>query len=365
LPDCLESLAPAVDEIVVVDTGSTDRSVAIAEGAGARVFRHSWDGSFSRARNTGLDRARGRWILYIDADERLRPVDRLRLEEFLQHTEHVGFRILLRPLVGWTPYREYRLWRNDPRIRFRGVMHEKIIPALSEVAKAEGSSIGDAWLQLDHLGYEGDQAPKHRRNLPLLRAELEADPGNVFNWHHLGRALDGVGATEEAEQALARAVELARLEDPPTVYGAAAWADFVRLRYRNGQPVESLLAEARARWPDNWLLLWIDAHIHLDAERFEVALSLFEQLPRVDVPGLPDAGLAYDSRLFGTFAQESIGLCLFRLGRYGEAADAYRVVERLEPENREFRVKRQLCEQAAARQAPPGSAQVQTAGRTL
>src|SRR5438552_2548557 len=76
LPACLASLADVVDEVVLVDTGSVDRTVEIARAHGATVLHHSWSDDFSAPRNLGLDNARGRWILYIDADERLRPVAR-------------------------------------------------------------------------------------------------------------------------------------------------------------------------------------------------------------------------------------------------------------------------------------------------
>src|SRR4051794_30917732 len=71
LPECLASLAGAVDEIVVYDTGSADRTIEIAEAAGAVVLRGYWDDDFSRARNAALDACTGRWILHVDADERL------------------------------------------------------------------------------------------------------------------------------------------------------------------------------------------------------------------------------------------------------------------------------------------------------
>src|SRR3954465_9718832 len=85
------------DEMVIVDTGSVDDTVAIAESFGARVLHHPWTGDFANARNLGLDAARGRWILYIDADERLQPVDRADVEALLDNADEVGFRIRLRP----------------------------------------------------------------------------------------------------------------------------------------------------------------------------------------------------------------------------------------------------------------------------
>ena len=85
--------------------------------------------------------------------------------------------MLLRPWVGATPYREYRLWRNDPRIRFEGAIHEKVVPAIHAVAEADNRPIGLCDLLLNHIGYEGDQTRKHRRNLPLLRRQVESRAG--------------------------------------------------------------------------------------------------------------------------------------------------------------------------------------------
>ena len=66
---CLQAARDAVDEIVVVDTGSTDRTVEIAESLGARVLHHEWDGDFSAARNVSFEAATGDWVMYLDADE--------------------------------------------------------------------------------------------------------------------------------------------------------------------------------------------------------------------------------------------------------------------------------------------------------
>ncbi len=69
LPRCLAAVAEHVDELVIVDTGSTDRTVEIAESFGADVVEFPWNGSFADARNVSLDRATGDWILWLDADE--------------------------------------------------------------------------------------------------------------------------------------------------------------------------------------------------------------------------------------------------------------------------------------------------------
>lgn len=349
LAGCLASLAPVVDEVVVVDTGSRDATVQIARSAGARVVHRAWDGDFSAARNAGLDLAAGRWILYIDADERLRPVERDEVEALLRDAQEAAFRVLLAPSVGWTPYREYRLWRNDRRIRFAGVMHEQVTGAISAVARADGRPIGDCGLTLDHLGYEGDQTHKHRRNLPLLEAQLATDPTVVFNWRHLARVRRALGDEGGADAALARAAALAWQAPPGDPAAGLALADLVRRDHERGEDVTGFLEAALALHPGNWLLVWLSARVHMDHGRPEAALGDLDRLVAVDPDALADAGVSYQREIFGAYAHDARGEALLRLGRPAEAAAAYAEAERLAPHDPAHAVRRRLAAARAAR----------------
>jgi tetratricopeptide (TPR) repeat protein len=350
LAECLASIAPVVDEIVVVDTGSTDASIAIAEAHGARVLRREWDGDFGAARNAALDAAEGEWILYIDADERLRPLDSDELQQRLRRADEVAFTVVFHPFVDSTPYYECRLWRHDPRIRFHGVIHEKHTPAIAEVSAADGRPVSPIdSVVIDHVGYEGDQTAKHHRNIPLLEAELAVDPANIFNWTHLGRAWAGLGEYDRANEALERAVDLERTQPGATDQGVAAFAELGRVRHAAGKDVGDLVAEGLARFPENWMLVWLKGHLDLDAGRYEEAVDCFRRLLTVDARLLPLTGVAYDARIFASWSQGALGLAYFRLGRLDEAAAAYAVAEALEPDNQEWTVKRRLAEARAGR----------------
>ena len=357
LPDCLASIRDVVDDIVVVDTGSADDSPAIAAALGARVYHRAWDDDFAAARNAALDHCESEWILYIDADERLAPVPRPAVEALLAEAPEVAFRLLLRPWTGATPYREYRLWRNDPRIRFEGVIHEKVVPAIHAVADADHRPIGVCDLLLTHVGYEGDQTRKHRRNLPLLRRQVRADPGNLFNWHHLSRVLAGLGRQRESERVLLHAIEVARAKPVTDPCGVLAYSDLIALRHQRGEDVTALLAEARGIYPRNCLLVWQEARVLTTAGRHCEAIAAFDRLLAVDRNRLPDDGPAYDERLFGELAHEGRGLCLFRLGRYDEAAAAYEAAARCAPADPGYQIKRQLAlARARRRQDTPSQA---------
>ncbi len=338
LADCLASIRPVVDEIIVVDTGSVDRSPEIAGEYGARLIRHPWRDDFADARNVALDAAQGEWILYIDADERLAPTGPVVVEALLTDAAEVAFRLLLRPDSVSSPYLEYRLWRNDPRIRFVGRIHEKVTPAIQRVSLADGRPIGACDLLLTHVGYEGDQTRKHRRNLPLLREQLAREPNNLFNRHHLARVLRGLGDESEAEAVLEDAVELARRR-PYDPTGVLAFTDLVRLRRDRGGDVADLLADARRLYPANKLLWWLEATSLLAAENYLEALELLDALLAVDLGSLPLEGPGYDERIFGEYAHEARGIALFRLERYIEAAEAFAAASRLDPGNVGYRSK--------------------------
>src|SRR5215470_14907944 len=176
LDACLASIEGMVDEIVVVDTGSTDQTRDIARRYPVHLLERPWTGDFAEARNFALSRSTGDWILYIDADERLQPTSRATLRELLTEESVVGWQVRLHPRPGTTGYAEMRLFRNDPRIRFEGRIHEQILPSLDRAAAADGRRIALSPLAIQHVGYEGDLRRKHLRNLPLLRAYLEDNP---------------------------------------------------------------------------------------------------------------------------------------------------------------------------------------------
>lgn len=354
LGGCLESLHGVVDEVVVVDTGSVDATVEIARRHGAKVVHHPWRDDFAEARNVSLDAASGAWILYIDADERLVEGDRRYVEELLTDAEEVAFRILLRPKVGTTPYREYRLWRNDPRIRFVGVIHEKVVPAITAVAAEDGRAIGLAGLVLQHLGYEGDQSAKHARNLPLLRRQLAVEPGNLFAWNHLGRILEALGEPDEAERAYEQAIDVARSSSPGGPMDPLAclsYGDLIRLRRDRGAEAADLLDEALGAFPGNCVLLLQEARLRMDRGDYAGALEPLDRILAFDWATDPGDPPAYDAAIVGELPWASRALCLFRLGRFTDAAAAYDEAARCAPDDPSYPVKASLARGRAGRAA--------------
>jgi len=354
LEGCLRSLAGIVDDIVVVDTGSSDRSRAIAAANRARVFDHAWHDDFAAARNQALDHAIGDWILYIDADERLRPYDRAVLERELADSRLCAAMVRFYPRTGFTAYRELRLFRRDPAIRFRGAMHETVVPDIERIIASGQGVRGNSELTIDHIGYDGDQSHKTERNLRLLIKELQVQPGRAYLWWHLGAIYRDLDRIADAEAAWLQGIEIARRSGasrPEDAWCfAECFAELAKSRLLNGEDATMLIAEAHRFNPENLLVLWLEARQLVGAGRYAEAIPIFERLGSVDPDGVV-AGAAYDRRILGAGAFAEAGYCAFQLGHYRESEAWYRRAEQQAPDCLEFRVKRQLAAKRAADEA--------------
>ncbi|MDR3469694.1 MAG: glycosyltransferase [Xanthobacteraceae bacterium] len=361
IADCLRSLAGRVDEIVVVDTGSRDDTIDIATKFPIRLHHFTWCDDFSAARNFALEQARSDWILYIDADERLDVPDDDALPRALADGTKVAWRLRLHPRVGWTGYSELRLFRNDPRIRFRGVIHETIWPGIEAVMGTDGREVGSSDLSLHHVGYEADQRPKNPRNIPLLRDHLARDPDNLFCWWHLGDCLRLAGDEEAAAEAWANGIARHRALAPDARSGlgnSILHLALLKLRHRRGEAVDDLLAEALENFPDNLALQWMVAQVAVDRGDHDTARPILERLLAIDGDAFFEPQLAYDKALFSHLSAELLALCAFRDGRFDEAARLYREAAHTSPDPEACAVKARLAELRASAlptRADPGA----------
>ncbi len=344
LADCLRSIQPLVDEIVVVDTGSRDATPAIARGHGARLHHFAWRDDFSAARNFALDQAGGDWILYIDADERLRPLDRATVKRELSTSGLWAATLRFHPQTGYTAYRELRLFRRHPGIRFEGAMHETIVPSLNRLTGGCETAIGISTLTIDHLGYDGGTVRKHTRDLGLLQRQIAATPDRTYLWWHLGSIERERGDPAAAERAWRRGIEAARRSPVRLAEKTMCFAELARLCGIEGRHGEALalIAEARTLQSGNFLLDCLEARSFAAMGRLEEALEIFERLAGIDADVLV-GDFAYDRALFGAGALAEGGLCLFRLERYGDAAHWFGRAVACEPDNLSFRARFELA----------------------
>jgi len=221
LDACLRSAAPCVDEMVIVDTGSTDRTVEIAKAHGATILHFEWCNDFAAARNFALEHATGDWVLSLDADEVLTPETPARIRALVEDPGVAGYHLRFQNL--YTTKKTLgvimvRLFRNLPEVQWANRIHEQITPKLAELAAREGliMSISDA--EVEHHGYMDDimdGRQKSDRNDPLFRLHLEEHPDDVYMLYKYGDFLRRhTGRWAEARDCLQQAFDLITRKPP-------------------------------------------------------------------------------------------------------------------------------------------------------
>lgn len=200
LPNCLQSIKNAVDEIIIVDTGSTDNTIAIAKSFGAKVYNHPWNDSFSEARNYCLQYASGDWVLQIDADEELEKADIANLHHAINNSEYNGIIVAIHSMIKGDTHKFYniRAFRRGKGF-YKDIIHEQIV--------TEGKRLPTE-IRLYHHGYNLDEKKmqiKWQRTTRLLKKQIEQNKFDGFAWFNLVRNYrtqdlfqEGINAGEKA-----------------------------------------------------------------------------------------------------------------------------------------------------------------------
>ncbi|MFQ5962991.1 MAG: glycosyltransferase [Candidatus Scalinduaceae bacterium] len=207
LAQCLNIVKDVVDEIIIVDTGSTDRSVEIAKSFGAKLFHHPWEGSFSKARNYSLKYATSEWILILDADEEMNKTDIPKLKEIASNNNYTAVSFLIKNKFKDSTQECYakmiRLFKNFNGTYYEGTVHNR----LRHTGKCLDSS-----LSVIHHGYnlsEEKMEEKFLRTTILLKDQIKQEPHNPVPHRYLGISYLDQGMYDEAVSESKRALELA------------------------------------------------------------------------------------------------------------------------------------------------------------
>lgn len=192
IEQCLKSVVDTVDEMIIVDTGSTDRTIDICRHFGAKIENFKWNGSFADARNYSIEKATGDWILWMDADEELDETDRAKIRE---GNHFADYDLITLHLVNYygeevdqhksTDMAHPRLFRNNG-LRFKNKMHESL--DYSHISKER---IGYLEVKIHHYGYMDPimkKKGKTGRNLKMLMQQIK-DRENEY-WAHYYIALE-------------------------------------------------------------------------------------------------------------------------------------------------------------------------------
>jgi FkbM family methyltransferase len=213
---CLASIRPWVDEMVVVDTGSSDDTPQLARRLGARVYHFPWCDDFSAARNESLKYARGEWVFWMDSDDTIDPDCGAKLRALAGREpspELLGYVMQVHcPGPGEdgphdvTVVDHVKLFRNRPDLRFDGRIHEQILPAIHRA----GGEVAFTDLFVTHAGYDHSpqgQKKKLERDLRILHRELAERPDHPFTLFNLGMTYADAKDYDKALDFLWRSIE--------------------------------------------------------------------------------------------------------------------------------------------------------------
>jgi tetratricopeptide (TPR) repeat protein len=281
LARCLTSVRGVVDEIVIVDTGSVDRSVEIAEGFGARVLHEEWAGDFAAPRNTSIDAATGDWILVLDADEEL--VDGTRLRDLLHDEAIEGYCLREVNFIGEERGIEsvvnsaFRLFRNRPAYRYSGALHEQIMGTVDPVGGACTRFVG---IEIHHYGYlEPTSRAKEKtdRNMAIVMEEVARKPKDSFTLFNAGVEYQRIGDFETALGYFRRSFgELTSLK---AYYASLLLRNIVASLNSLERWDEALdvLADALQAYPDFTDLHYLQGQIHSNRREYRAAVKSFRR----------------------------------------------------------------------------------------
>ncbi|MBT2290147.1 glycosyltransferase [Paenibacillus albidus] len=207
LPKCLSSVMRIVDEIIIVDTGSADNTVSIANNFGAKVIHMPWEDSFAAARNRSIEEATGDWILWMDADEEMDMDEADKLKELLtrdairEHSiEGIQFyflNYLEEDKVEHTCLQ--RMVRNRPEYKFEGRIHEQILQNMLKFNP--DMKVGQVDIHIYHYGYLTKnmlRQDKVSRNTSLLLQAIKEYPNYLHYHYYLGIELYRINELESA-----------------------------------------------------------------------------------------------------------------------------------------------------------------------
>jgi glycosyltransferase involved in cell wall biosynthesis/Tfp pilus assembly protein PilF len=325
LPHCLGPVADLVDEVIVVDTGSTDATREVAKRFGAKVIDFPWVDSFAAARNESLRHATGDWIFWLDADDRLDEDNRAKLRDLLiglgdEHAAYVMQCLCLPdPATGVaTAVDHVRLFRNRPDARWTCRVHEQILPAL----RASGVVVRWCGVVIRHTGYQ-DPALRHRkleRDLRLLRLEEAEQPDHPFTLFNLGSVYQELGQTAEAAVLFRRSLERSQPGDSVVRKLHAALAQCLRQLGQVGEAL-AVCQAGRRHYPDDVELLFQEGLVHREGGDAAGAEACWLRL----LGGEEGAHFAsVDTGLRGYKTRHNLGVLFHEQGRQREAEAQWR-----------------------------------------
>jgi hypothetical protein len=339
---CLLSVKSVVQEMIVLDTGSTDGTQYIARNLGARVSEREWPNDFAQALNWVFDLVEHEWTFRLDSDEWLLPGSAAKLLALAKRQDIFAASIIREDYIEDGRFAEtesLRFWRTDPEMRMVGIVHEQFLHStLDKVAR--GRQLIQSEVRVGHDGYFLAALPvKHERNLMLVERELAVRPGNLYYESERVR-IKVLLAQPDAESALQELIEklmtYADQDTPPSymVTGPLTLAlDRMPDDRLNEARTTDILRLARGWCWNDPAVTYAAAKTFIRRKDLRSAFDALMDLERMSTTGeYQRSGFNHPSMLEESLWQ-NLALVAHQLGRKDVAARNYESLLRWDPEN--------------------------------
>lgn len=328
--DCVKEFS---DEIIVVDTGSEDRTVELARAGGATVYHFAWCNDFSAAKNYALDQATGDWIVFLDADEyfgdSIKAKFRATLELIHGNQTILGIDSLLYNIDAdhnneiKSTANQKRIFRNMKQLRYQGRIHEYLAYSGK---KAMGFAYSEKFA-IYHTGYSQSLTiSKNQRNLDMLLADIEAEGGekpthysylsvSYFNLQQYDKAIHYAKLAVEAKN---KGIKSAFVKQ------YWIWIRSEQMKHASSETLQKIVDAALEDVPGHPDFLWEDAKLALQQRNFLLAeqrlVQVLEQVKNEELMREYESGISNQFHII----YAALGKIRVMQGRTREAADFYK-----------------------------------------
>lgn len=339
LPGMISSLKGVASEIVILDTGSTDRTVELARDLGARCEHGQLGEDFSRVRNQLIGLARGEWILMVDADERIHHEHHDAIEQAIVSPRHTAYtctvlNVLPHPVVLLQlPVPSVRLFRRNDKISYHGSVHETVELALRKLTVTPSPSS----IEIEHLGYTVSDSLRRLRNRRLFESELSKDPTEAWIRLHMGLAFYLEGDYAQTEEYLTYVLS-SQSHDIPQNTRSMLVSLMADLYYKQGKKMGARSQALRAvQMGGNVFAEYILANLDMNDNAFENALR---RLLDIDTHSMSDNFF----RIHRGNLYADIAKCYLHLNKHDRALQYVELAREGEPSFNAMMIGGLLCE---------------------
>jgi glycosyltransferase involved in cell wall biosynthesis len=280
LPNMLASIQNIADEVIILDTGSTDRTVEVAQDFGARVETAEWEENFGEMRNRLLKLATQEWVLMIDADECITQKNAELIKVAISKKANAYQCMVMnifpyKIITSFLPLASIRLFRRDDSFYYSERVHESIALSLHK----QSIEVSNSDIEIHHYGYSKGRSIRRFRNKRVFESELLRNPNDLWVRTHLGLSLFLDQEFGKAEKSfwIAVSTQTREIENETRSILMAIIAEIYRLQHK---PIQAKLQALRAKrlMTDNSLADYITALVDLDSKSYDSAERSFEYI---------------------------------------------------------------------------------------